>query len=434
MKKNQYEKLEILYLILKEAFDKKLRIDMYEILDKTSWKKTTFLTYYNKKLKNNILFPVDKNFYEVKNINMYDQISFLRLMSQKQDKSEKPFQRELTLMSQSLLDKAIESAYLAIDVYNRPQTKFRTEGYLVLMIIAWTSLLHSIFEEHGLDYYYKDKNGNFIIIDGERKSWELEECVKHYSKLSEATKKNIEFCILLRNKIEHRFVPDVDLLVCSECHSLLYNFEKILTLEYGNGYSISDDLYMPIQLTKVNLEGELNAKRKFHSEHFEEIKTFVNTFRDSLANEIYNNLEYSFKVYLIPKTVNRENKSDMAIEFINFNPLDMEKNQDYMNAVAIIKEKTIQVANQGKYKPSVVVDMVNKVSVNKININFHTQAWKYFEVRQSVLSPQTCNSIYCQYDVAHNDVIYTDAWVKKIIDVANDNNMYNKVKNFRNKN
>ena len=43
------------------------------------------------------------------------------------------------------LDKARDSALLAVEVYNKPAVKFKSGGYITLMIIAWTSLFHAIF-------------------------------------------------------------------------------------------------------------------------------------------------------------------------------------------------------------------------------------------------------------------------------------------------
>jgi hypothetical protein len=43
------------------------------------------------------------------------------------------------------LRKSCEAALLAVDTYNRAGTIFRSGGYIVLMVIAWTSLFQAIF-------------------------------------------------------------------------------------------------------------------------------------------------------------------------------------------------------------------------------------------------------------------------------------------------
>ena len=86
----------------------------------------------------------------------------------------------------------------------------------------------------GERYFYKERNGRFKKIDGERKAWELTECIKKYQsnteekRLSDATVANLKFFIGIRNKIEHRYWDSttLDISLFGECQSLLYNYEN----------------------------------------------------------------------------------------------------------------------------------------------------------------------------------------------------------------
>ena len=129
------------------------------------------------------------------------------------------------------LEASIDAALLAVEIYNKPRTTFRSEAYISLMIIAWTRLFHAYFSNTiGNKYYYKGRNGRYILVDGERKAWELSECIKKYQKLTEPVKKNIEFFIKLRNKVEHRHIEknEINTLIFGECQALLYNYENKL--------------------------------------------------------------------------------------------------------------------------------------------------------------------------------------------------------------
>jgi len=55
------------------------------------------------------------------------------------------------------LEKARESAFLAVETYNRPRTSFRSGGYIVLMCIAWTALFHAIFFKRNVKPFYRKK-------------------------------------------------------------------------------------------------------------------------------------------------------------------------------------------------------------------------------------------------------------------------------------
>ena len=137
--------------------------------------------------------------------------------------------KRLPYKVRNMLEKAKESAMLAIEVYNKPATKFRSGGYIVLMCIAWTSLFHAYFYREKIKPIYKDKNGRFKRVNGELFYWELQECVKKYFKTeNSAIRKNIEFFIPLRNKLEHKFMPEIDPDIFAECESFLLNFDKII--------------------------------------------------------------------------------------------------------------------------------------------------------------------------------------------------------------
>lgn len=51
------------------------------------------------------------------------------------------------------LQKAEDSALLAVEVYNKPAVKFRSAGFIALMTIAWTALLHAVFLRKSIHPY-----------------------------------------------------------------------------------------------------------------------------------------------------------------------------------------------------------------------------------------------------------------------------------------
>lgn len=84
--------------------------------------------------------------------------------------------------AKAILESSINSALAAVEIYNRPRAKYRLENYLVLMVIAWTKIFHAYFHKKiGEKYFYKDKKtGRYQKRDGERRAWELKECINSY--------------------------------------------------------------------------------------------------------------------------------------------------------------------------------------------------------------------------------------------------------------
>lgn len=245
--------------------------------------------------------------------------------------------RGLPNKQKNLLDKAKESALLAVDIYNKPQTSFRVWWFIVLMTIARTSLLHAVFEKSNKSYFYKDKN-RFIKIDDEKKSRELEKCLEEYFPNKNPIKSNILFFVWLRNKIEHRFMPSIDDNVIGECQALIINFENFLIRNFWEKNALIDKLFIPLQISHYKRTIPIKKDEK-------RVLDFINKYRNWLDINISNSNEYSYKMYLIPKMGNHKNSSDVAIEFIKLdsnNPAEMKKYEDF---VIGIKKKALPVGS-----------------------------------------------------------------------------------------
>jgi hypothetical protein len=300
------------------------------------------------------------------------------------------------------------------------------------MIIAWTSILNAIFERNGLDYYEKNSEGKYIVIDGDKKAWTLGNCIKEYFNGSnKPIERNLEFMIGLRNKIEHRFLPAIDLKVAGECQAMLLNFEELILREFGSYYSLGETHSLALQFTTVGTEARWKALKAFRAREYQTVEAYIEKFRGSLDKSIYEDPNYSFKVYLIPKLGNHASSSDIAVEFIKFNHNNPDEMEQYAKQIAFIKEKQVQVANQGKLRPSQVAQRVSQAINKPFGIYEHTLAWKKYEIRPQQKGSTNCDTRFCQYDVAHNDYVYTEDWVAFLIKKLYDDNEYNSLKNLK---
>jgi hypothetical protein len=100
-----------------------------------------------------------------------------------------------------------DEAKLAVRLYNDPAETRSFEGFVVHMHLAWLYLLHGEFTRDGVDYRYRRRDNPRLLekIDGEPRRWELAKCVLTRWELDDPVRRNIEFFIGLRNKIEHRY-------------------------------------------------------------------------------------------------------------------------------------------------------------------------------------------------------------------------------------
>jgi len=404
---------------------------LMDICKATDWKQSTPETYISKKW-GKFLTKSGVNF-RVKGILTYEREAYIRLMSQKNDVSSNPKKPEISPEIENLVLKAREAAIHALDSYNRPRTVFRTEGFVVMMVIAWRSLFHAIFSKRDIDFTYRNKIDNTpLLTDGDKRAWELQNCVDEFYKgSSNPIRTNLEFIIGLRNKIEHRFVPAIDPKVAGECQALLLNFEELLIAEFSEYYALHETLAVPLQITSFRSESQLEAIKQFQTNNYNDVIQYIDKFRDGISNSIYEDLRYSFRVYLIPKIGNHERSSDISLEFIHYdkdNPADMEL---LKQQVALIREKQIPVANAGMYKPSQVAEAVAKKTGRKFTTQDHTRAWQIYDVRKKGITPIGCNTKYCQFDEVHKDYVYTQDWISFLSMKMSDYAEYEKLLAFK---
>ena len=119
----------------------------------------------------------------------------------------------------NLVDESRINALLAVELYNKPNLNGRIDGYIIHMIIAWTKIMHAYYHITIGDKYYHKRNNKYIKVDGEKKTWELSECIKKHNALDESIKQNLDFFIKLRNKIEHSYIncSELEIKIFGEC-------------------------------------------------------------------------------------------------------------------------------------------------------------------------------------------------------------------------
>lgn len=335
----------------------------------------------------------------------------------------------------SFLNKALDSALLAVETYNKPAVKFKSGGYIVLMCIAWTSLLHAIFVKNGIKPIYKEKNNRtYKKIDGEYYYWELKTCVSKQFQENSPIRKNIEFFIPLRNKIEHKFLPAIDPNIFAECESLLLNFDKIVEQEFGVMYCLRESLSFALQLFPSS-ENYGDAIKQ--NKDYESVMEFISHYRSSISTEILQSGQYAFKAFLI-QVANHKSNDALPLQFYPYDKMSDEDKRTVERIAALIKDKHIPVANVDKIKPADVVKKVQlalgnktilkgKKQVDKFNMDTHTRCWKKYGVRPETNSshPERTDARYCVYDALNKNYGFTQAWVDFLVKKLQDEEEYN---------
>ena len=329
-----------------------------------------------------------------------------------------------------LIDKSKDSALLAVEVYNKPSITFRSGAFIVLMIIAWGALLQAILYKKHISYYER-RGKRFVYINNEKKVWPISKFISAYfTDVNNPVRKNLEFFISLRDKLEHRNYPELDQEIYGECQALLMNFEEVLTNEFAKENPLEQNLVFALQFSKMTTPQQQKAIRKKLGNSAYQLLDFVKRYRAEISDDVRFDPKFSFKVFVIPKIGNNKNNDDVAIEFIKYDAAKPEEIERLQKLGVLIKEKMVEVPSQKFYrlKPGdVAIQVANKIG-KPFSITMHVKAWRYYKIRPRLKSGKDCNLEYCLFDEPHKDYVYSDKWVEFLTLKLNDQSEYERVR------
>jgi hypothetical protein len=140
-------------------------------------------------------------------------------------------------------------------------------------------------------------------------------------------------------------------------------------------------------------------------------------------------MKYSFSVFLVPKVANRESAADIAVQFVRIDEASEEELTRLEKLNVLIREKQLPISNLGWFKLGEVVKELCKRVPYEITVSNHTNAWKFYKVRplKGDSHPERTRPDYCVYDDAHEDHVYTPAWVEKLVEAPSDSQEFEKI-------
>jgi hypothetical protein len=155
--------------------------------------------------------------------------------------------RSIGSQRRELVLKAREAALSAIKIFNDPLITFKSEAYIVMMVIAWTYMLHAFYRSKGIDYRYFDQGAKrkryHRTKQGAFKHWELERCLNEpKSPLDRDTANNLRFLIGLRHEIEHQMTKSLDSFLSGRYQACALNFNAYLKQLFGTRFGLDQHL------------------------------------------------------------------------------------------------------------------------------------------------------------------------------------------------
>ena len=313
----------------------------------------------------------------------------------------------LNLFHDERLIKSREAMILAVEIFNSPSLKFKTEIFTVLASIAWTYLLHEFFERRGTK-----------ITDNQGRSLLLSQMIKRQDcPLSKGVKNNISLIINLRDKVEHLILGPYDKNWFAYFQACCLNYEKAICDIFRPELSLSNHMSVALQFSKLTLD---QAALLNSFDLPEQINALDNSIFGEMSESEKSDLEFRFLV-----NYKLENSSKSKSHFIFSNSENA--NQKIPSQVLI---KNVPSDDIYPFKPKEAVRLIEKKSGLTFTINNHTNAYKLYKVRPKTRArnPEITNKEYCIYHKAHKDYTYSQAWIDFLSSEILDSQKFERIK------
>lgn len=277
----------------------------------------------------------------------------------------------------ALLDKSRDAALSAVQSFNNPLRTFRTETFIVQMVIAWRSLLHAYYHDQGVEYRYCTRQGRRRKFERTKsdgfKYWELEQCLKaNECPLDEESKLNLRFLIGLRNEIEHYIAFDIDHAFSGQYVACCLNYERYICELFGEQNSVGDMAAFTLQFRDFTVSGSITRVSKSLPSN---IASYVTEFCSNMTEEQIESPNFRRKFLFVPVTTNKEAQANEVIEFVNAGS-DEEKAINDAYRQVVLKEVERQ-----KFRPGEIVALMKQQGYNLFEMHHHTPLWQNMDAK-----------------------------------------------------
>ena len=265
---------------------------------------------------------------------------------------------------------------MAVQVFNNPLVRFKSETFIVLMNIAWTYLLHADFRRSNVEYRYCQGSGKGRRYDrtpdGSFKYLELRKCLAAPEcPLDNETKKNLHFLIGLRDEITHHMSPTLDQFASARYQACCLNYNSYLKSLFGDEHGIDQYLSYSLQFTRLSHE-QLSPPAR--ADLPTSVRSFITRFDNELTEDELNSERFAFRMLFLPKLVGKRGQADEVIEFIRADSeIARAVNREYV---------TFKEVERPKFIPSQIVQIMQNEGYPRFTMYDHTKLWKSMNYRR----------------------------------------------------
>ena len=253
---------------------------------------------------------------------------------------------------------------------------FKSETFIVLMVIAWTYLLHAYYRCEGVEYRYYKQGPQRRKFDrtksGAFKYWELERCLKETRcPLDEPTKLNLRFLIGLRNEIEHHRAAGADDQFSGHYLACCLNYERYICKLFGEQHSLGEVAAFTLQFRDLTATGTFKeAVAPLPSN----VVKYIQEFDAELSEEEIKSPCFRRKFLFVPVVTGKRAQADAVIEFV-------QPDSDLGTLIDEPHQVFLKEVERTKHLPGEIVQLMHEEGYTGFNMHHHTQLWKKRDAR-----------------------------------------------------
>lgn len=326
------------------------------------------------------------------------------------------------------MKEARRQACVAVDFYNRPGERQSLADFVVHMHLAWQNLMHAHLIRKKTNIYFRVKKDSRLYKRdkyGQKQSWDLQTCLDTVYTPEDPVRVNIEFFIDFRNSVEHRYDRSLVLATAALAHAYVINFEAELTRLFGAEETLAEELRFPVFVQSLSPEG-MDAQRALRKGLPLEALTYITEFEARLPDNVRDDPRYEYRIQLQP-IIGPKSEADLAFKFINARDLSPEeleeKHAEGRQGKVLIIEKLKASGFANEMLPKSAAAAIEEQTKFRFSVNDFTKMRHRDGVgpkKGQGPSAEHADGSRCIYSKAHNNHVYTQAYIAALIQELRD--------------
>jgi len=318
------------------------------------------------------------------------------------------------------------SCLAALRIWNDPTEQFRAGGFSLLFVTAWNALAIAILQKTGSEWRKLAKDGSLRLFDGLAQAQDTIDLVNLALPGNENTgaRENIRFWLDIRNAVAHRYLPVLDVSVIPHAQAGLLNFERILTGEFGDEFSIGDRLSVPLQLSGFRDPELLSSLRALQAALPLDVQAIL-ARAEHATPELLDDETFVMRVAFIPVVPASGRSPDAVAYFVRPGEVPSEL-EDVLTRYLVLPK--VARGPRPNFGAKHVVDEVRRRIPFKFNTGDHAEVGRRLGVR-SVRGKEdrTHEPQYAEWVTAVKVYLYSQRWIDRIVDELSDSERFHEL-------